>query len=128
MNQCNFTGRFTKDPELKKTNKSNKSVVNFTLAVPRRYKDSEGNYPTDFIDLVAWGPTAEFIERNCKKGTLVRATGSLEINSYEVDGKTRNRAEVRVTEFDVLAQPGQKEANGLDDFRPINADEGDQPF
>ena len=127
MNQCNFTGRFTRDPELNKT-PNNKSVVSFSLAVQRRYKDNEGNYPTDFIDFVAWGPTAEFIERNCKKGTLVRATGSLEIRSYEVDGKTRNRAEVRVTEFDILAQPGQKDANILDDFRPINTDEGDDPF
>ena len=127
MNQCNFIGRFTRDPELRHT-QTNTSVVNFSLAVERERKDKNNNFPVDYIDFVAWGPTAEFIERNCKKGTLVRVTGALEINSFVKDGETRNRAEVNVKEFKILVFPKKKNSDVTDDFKPVSSDEGTLPF
>lgn len=128
MNQCNFIGRFTRDPELKLTEKSKTPVTNFTLAVERDRKDKNGNSFVDFIDCVAWGPTAEFIERNCIKGTLVRVTGSLEVTSYTKDGETRNRAEVNVKDFKILVYNKKKDESSLEDFRPVSSDEGSLPF
>lgn len=132
MNLHISTGRFSRDPELKKTKTSNKSVVSFTLAVKRDYKDKDGNDIIDWIDYVAWGPTAEFIERNCKKGTLVCVTGPLEVNPYkDKDGKSFNRAEIKVEEIELLAQP-QPNKNGqpneINDFSPVSSDEGTLPF
>ena len=66
MNNCNFVGRLTKDPEAKST-ASGKGVVNFSIAVDR-YKDAQGNKVTDFIPCTAWDPTASLISRYFKKG------------------------------------------------------------
>jgi len=129
MNQHNSTGRFTRDPVLKKTKTNNKSVVSFTLAVKRDYKDKDGKYPVDWIDYVAWGPTAELIEKYCKKGTLVRVTGPVEVNSYEKDGKNINRVEIRVEEIEFLDQPNNNgQPNEINDFSTVSSDEGTLPF
>ena len=96
LNSVNLTGRLTVVPELKTTN-SGTSVVTFSVAVQRNYKDAEGKYPTDFINCVAWRSVADFISRNFTKGQLITVEGSLQTRSYETkNGEKRTAVEVIV--------------------------------
>jgi single-strand DNA-binding protein len=90
MNSCNFVGRLTANPELKKTN-NDISVCRFTLAVSRpRVKDI-----TDFINFTAWRQSAEYLTNYGRKGMLVAVSGSLNQNNYEdKDGNKRTSYEV----------------------------------
>jgi ribosomal protein L34 len=70
MNKCIFMGRLTRDPEIRYTQSEKPvAVVNYTLAVDRRYK-REGEPSADFINFVAYGAAAEFAEKYFKKGTF----------------------------------------------------------
>lgn len=94
MNISILSGRLTKAPELKTTEKG-VAVCSFTLAVRRDYKDSNGEYITDFIDFVAWRGQAEFLCKFFGKGQWVEATGELQTRSYtDKDGKQRKAVEV----------------------------------
>ncbi len=97
MNKTILTGRMVRDPELK-TTASGASVVSFCLAVPRRFKDANGEYPTDWIDCVAWKNTAEFICKFFKKGQLISLYGSIQTRAYEKNGENRKVTEVNVDE------------------------------
>ena len=86
LNNCNFMGRLTADPELK-TTQSGKSVTQFSLAVERDFAP-KGEKITDFINCVAWNGTADFITRYFTKGRMMSVTGSLQSRSYDnKDGK-----------------------------------------
>ena len=67
MNKVILTGRITKDPEVRYTQQG-VSVVSFTIAVNRQYRDANGNNQADFINCTAWRSTADFITRYIKKG------------------------------------------------------------
>ena len=69
LNQAVLVGRLVQEPELNKTEKGN--VTNITLAVPRSYKNSDGEYDTDFIRCTLWQAIAENTVEYCKKGDLV---------------------------------------------------------
>lgn len=90
-----LTGRLTADPELK-TTPSGVSVTNFSIAVQRRYKSGEEPI-TDFINIVAWRSTAEFICRYFKKGSMIGIEGSIETRKWVADDGTNRTA------FEVLA-------------------------
>jgi len=70
LNQTVIVGRLVKDPELNET-ESGKKVTNITLAVPRSYKNINGEYDTDFISCVLWQGVAANTTEYCKKGDLV---------------------------------------------------------
>ena len=74
-----LTGRLTSDPELK-TTQSNVSVTSFCIAVQRRYKSGEEPI-TDFINIVAWRNTAEFVAKYFKKGNMIGIEGSKDGNN-----------------------------------------------
>ena len=86
LNQLVIIGRLTKEPKLKKT-ENGKKVSNITLAVPRSYKNVNGQYDTDFIDCVLWKGISENTVEYCKKGDIVGIKGRIEKNSYEKDGE-----------------------------------------
>lgn len=93
LNSCCFIGRLYRDPELHKTGKGT-SVTNFSLAVDRSRPTPSGEWITDPIDFVAWGPLAEKV-CNYRKGDLLCARGSLEVNSREEkDGSKRAYVEI----------------------------------
>lgn len=69
MNQVVMIGRIVKEPELKETEKGN--LCNLTLAVARPYKNEEGVYETDFVDVTLWKSIAENTKEYCRKGDLV---------------------------------------------------------
>lgn len=90
MNSCNFVGRLTANPELKKTS-NDISVCRFTLAVNRpKVKDT-----TDFINFTAWRQSAEYLTNYGHKGMLVAVSGVLTQRNYEdKDGNKRTAFEV----------------------------------
>lgn len=96
LNTIVLMGRLTSDPDLRTTT-SNISVASFTLAVERNFADkSTGNRETDFIDIVAWRSTAEFVNRYFRKGQLVCVQGSLQSRKWQdKDGNNRVSWEVQ---------------------------------
>ena len=95
MNTCNFTGRLTKDPELK-TTQSNKKCLNFCIAVDG-IKDKDGNTTADFIDCVAWNKSAEIIAQYARKGSKLGISGRLHTTINEVNGEKRKYTEIVVS-------------------------------
>lgn len=84
LNQAVLVGRIVKEPELRKTD-NGRAVSNITLAVPRAFKNTNGEYETDFISCVLWKGVAESTVAYCKKGDLVGVRGRLQTRIYEKD-------------------------------------------
>ena len=98
LNKVVLCGRMTADPELKQT-ASGIAVVSFTLAVNRRYQsksaDGAQDQQADFISVVAWRQTAEFISRYFRKGSALCITGSIQTRSWQdQQGQKRYTTEV----------------------------------
>ena len=82
MNEVVLVGRLTKDPEVV-TTENNKKRALITLAVPRKFKNVDGVYETDFIRVVLWNVIALNTKEDCKTGDLLGVKGRLQINSYK---------------------------------------------
>lgn len=82
LNKAILMGRLTDNPELRRT-PTDVTVTTFTLAVNRSYVKRDAERQTDFIDIVAWRQTAEFVCKYFKKGQLVAVEGSIQTRSYE---------------------------------------------
>lgn len=82
INNVTLTGRITKDLEKHQTNKGT-SVVNFSLAVDRRFKGSNGNREADFISIQTWGMTADLLCKYCSKDSLIGIEGRIQTRNYE---------------------------------------------
>ena len=94
LNKIVLMGRLTRDPELRKTG-SGTAVTSFTLAVDRDFKTQDGEKETDFIDIVAWRGTAEFVFKYLSKGRMAVVEGRLQIRNWtDKDGGKRRSAEV----------------------------------
>ena len=94
LNKIFLMGRLTRDPELKRT-QSGTAVTSFSLAVDRDFKSRNGDKETDFIDVVAWRNTAEFVSKHFTKGRMAVVEGRLQIRDYtDRDGNKRRTAEV----------------------------------
>lgn len=94
LNEIILMGRLTRDPELRHTQSGTK-VASFALAVDRDYKDASGEKETDFIDIVAWRATAEFVSKYFTKGRMAVVKGRLQIRDWtDKDGGKRRSAEV----------------------------------
>ena len=95
LNRIIVMGRMTRDPELRRTN-SGTAVASFTVAVDRDFKDkSTGERSTDFIDVVAWRQTGEFVSRYFTKGRMAVVEGRLQIRDWtDKDGNKRRSAEI----------------------------------
>lgn len=84
LNQTVIVGRIVREPELKET-ENGKKVTNITIAVPRSYKNVDGEYETDFIPCVLWNGIAENVISYCKQGDLVGIKGRVQTRSYEIE-------------------------------------------
>lgn len=95
LNKIVIMGRMTRDPELRHT-QSGTAVASFTLAVDRDFKDKQtGEKGVDFIDVVAWRNTAEFVSKYFAKGRMAVAEGRLQVRDWtDKDGNKRRAAEV----------------------------------
>ena len=129
LNKAILNGRLTKAPELKQTN-SGKSVCGFTIAVDR----SRDREKTDFIPIVAWGKTAEFVNQWFGKGDLITIVGRIEVRNYEdKNGNKRTATEIIAEEVlfggskstgQVSENASQRNVAGLEEVD----DDGDLPF
>lgn len=95
LNKIFLMGRLVRDPELRVTN-TGRAVTNITIAVDRDFKDASGDYPTDFVDVSAWGRTADFVNRYFSKGRMILIVGRLESRKW-VDKDGNNRVSWGVT-------------------------------
>ena len=143
-------GRLTRDPELRRT-ASGTAVTSFSLAVDRDFKSQNGEKETDFIDIVAWRSTAEFVSKYFSKGRMAVVEGRLQIRDWtDRDGGKRRSAEViadnvyfgdsrREGAGDFGGAPGYSAPMGgrsnyaapMDnhsDFAEIGEEDGDLPF
>ena len=94
LNHIVLMGRLTRDPELRRTG-SGIAVASFTLAVDRDYAAQGAEKETDFVDIVAWRNTAEFVSRYFTKGRMAIVSGRLQIRNWtDKDGNKRRSAEV----------------------------------
>ena len=94
LNKIILMGRLTRDPELRRTG-SGTAVTSFTLAVDRDFKSQSGEKETDFIDIVAWRTTAEFVSKYFSKGRMAVVEGRLQIRDWtDKEGGKRRSAEV----------------------------------
>lgn len=94
LNKIVLMGRLTRDPELRQTQSGN-SVVSFTLACDRDFAAQGAEKETDFVDIVAWRGTAEFVSKYFSKGRMAVVSGRLQIRNWEdKDGNKRKTAEI----------------------------------
>lgn len=95
LNHITIMGRLTRDPELRHT-QAGTAVASFTLAVDRDFKDKQtGEKAVDFIDVVAWKGTGEFVSRYFAKGRMAVVSGRLQMRDWtDKDGNKRRSAEV----------------------------------
>ena len=111
LNKIILIGRLTDDPELRYT-ANGTAVSNFTLAVQRSFKNRDGEYDADFIDIVVWRKQAESCANHLGKGRLVAVDGRLQIRSYETDeGYNRRVSEVVANDVRFLEWPDKESQN-----------------
>ena len=130
LNKAILNGRLTKTPELKQT-QNGKSVCGFTIAVDR----SRDREKTDFIPIVAWGKTAEFVNQWFGKGDLITIVGRIEVRNYEdKNGNKRTATEIIAEEVlfggiknttSASEKPAESKNGG---FEQIDDDGADLPF
>ena len=140
LNKVVIMGRFTKDPELRRTG-SGTSVTSFSLACDRDFKSQSGDKETDFIEVVAWKNTAEFVSKYFSKGRMAVVDGRLQIRDWtDKAGNKRTTAEV-VAGNVYFADSKRSESNEnqkenfnalsgrlSDDFVPASEEDGEIPF
>ena len=147
LNKIILMGRLTRDPELRRT-PSGTPVTSFSLAVDRDFKSQNGEKETDFIDIVAWRNTAEFVSKYFTKGRMAVVEGRLQIRDWtDKDGGKRRSAEVvaenvyfgdskRDSAGDYSAAPAYgapahasaASTGGQSDFAEIGEEDGELPF
>ena len=141
LNKIIIMGRLTRDPELRRTG-SGTAVTSFSLACDRDFKSQSGEKDTDFIEVVAWKNTAEFVSKYFSKGRMAVVEGRLQIRDWtDKAGNKRTTAEV-VADNVYFADSKRSESNDnqkenfnalsgrlSDDFVPaLNDDTSELPF
>ena len=140
LNKIIIMGRLTRDPELRRTG-SGTAVTSFSLACDRDFKSQSGEKETDFIEVVAWKNTAEFVSKYFGKGRMAVVDGRLQIRDWtDKAGNKRTTAEV-VADNVYFADSKRYESNDnqkenfnalsgrlSDDFVPISEEDGELPF
>lgn len=138
LNKVFIQGRMCADPVIRHT-QSGTAVASFTLAVDRDFKDkTTGERTTDFIDVVAWRGTAEFVSRFFTKGRMAVVVGSLQIREWtDKEGNKRRTAEVIAesvyfgdSKRDPLVKLSEDDApvTPAGEFTELSEDDGSLPF
>ena len=114
FNKVILIGNMTADPELKQTT-GGISVCSFSIAINRRFAKAEQNQQTvDFINIVTWRQSAEFVSRYFKKGNPILVCGQLQTRSWtDAQGQKRYATEVVADEVSFVAPSGQAGAPGM---------------
>lgn len=123
LNKVILMGRLTADPEHKQT-VSGVSVTSFSLAVERNFSGKDKERETDFITIVAWRQTADFICKYFAKGRMIALEGSIQTRRYE-DRNGNKRTAVEVVADHVYFTGEKKESVDLSSFNPDDFEEID---
>lgn len=107
MNQCQLMGRLVRDPELKYTPQGT-AVTSFTLAVDRRFNRDKA----DYINIIAWRQTAEFVAKHFAKGQRVAVVGSIQTRSWEDNDGGKHKAVEIVADSVYFADAKKESAAG----------------
>ena len=111
LNSIIIMGRLTAAPELRQTS-SGLSVTSFTVAVDRAYS-KDGEKQTDFIPVVAWRGTADFVSKHFGKGSMIAVRGSLQTRNYEdKQGNKRTAFEVLADQVSFCGSKSESSGNG----------------
>lgn len=110
MNFVAMTGRLTNEPKIMYGGATNTAIAKYNLAVSRDGKDKGA----DFVNCVAFGKTAELIEKYCGKGQMVAVVGSISTGSYEKDGRKIYTTEVLTNRIEFLSKSEKKEEDTQD--------------
>lgn len=120
LNKVILCGRLTADPELKQT-PSGIAVVSFTLAINRRYQsknaDGTGTQQADFINVVAWRQTAEFISRYFRKGSALCISGSIQTRTWQ-DSQGQKRYATEVVADEAMFVDSKNEGGAAGQYAP----------
>ena len=109
LNQIVLVGRLTSDPEVKELEEGKKYCY-ITLAVPRSFKNANGEYDTDFVQLKLWNSIAENTTEYCHKGDLIGAKGRIQTYSVEnEDGTKENKMELIAEKITFLTSKSKEE-------------------
>lgn len=126
MNKVILIGRVTKDTELTTTT-NGVNVAKNTIAVNRKFKNADGEYEADFINIVAWRNVANLLNNYVKKGDRVGVAGSIQARSYDAqDGTKRYVTEVVVDELEFLENKNNNNENKVNES--VDESESDLPF
>ena len=130
MNKVILMGRLTKDPEVRYTQTTNTMVTSFTLAVNRRFVKQGEERQADFINIVAWNKTAEFVSKYFSKGQQVGVIGRIQTRNYDDEQGVKHYITEVIAEEVYFAgdkkDATQNEVQATDDFEITNQD--DLPF
>ena len=135
LNRIIIMGRLGNDPEIRRT-QTGTPVASFRLAVDRDFKDkSTGKRTTDWIEVVAWRNTAEFVSRNFTKGRMAVVDGRLQMRDWtDKNGNKRTSAEVLAENVYFCdskrdgVSTGEYGPADLDQFSELSEDDGELPF
>jgi len=129
MNKAILMGRLTKDPELRYTSGNNTAVASFTLAVNRRMV-KEGQQQADFINVVAWTKTAEFVGKYFTKGMQVAVVGRLQTRTWDdSEGKRHYITEVVADEtYFADSKRSSNQENKSESYEPPGSGDGFYPM
>ena len=109
MNKVILTGRFTRDPEIKYTNDGT-SIARFSIAVNRRFVKEGSDQKADFLNCVAFGKSAEFIEKYFTKGMKADLSGRIQTGSYtNRDGQKVYTTDIVVEEIEFGESKGSNQ-------------------
>lgn len=119
LNQITLMGRLVADPELRYTN-SGTAVASFRIAVDRDVKDQSGERKADFIEIVAWKGTAEFVQKYFSKGSMIVVSGRLQMRDWtDKNGNKRTSAEVVANNVyfgSAKSEPKTADAKGFEEL------------
>lgn len=113
LNQVMLVGRIVSEPELKKLEDGN-SISNITLAIPRSYKNKDGEYDVDFIGVTLWDNMASQTAEYCKKGDIVAVRGIVESKIYEENGEKKQDLSVKAQKLSFLKSREKSESKEMD--------------
>ena len=123
MNKVELIGRLTHDVEMRQT-PNGVSLARFSIAVTRRFKNSNGEYDADFINCVAWRQTGEFIAKHFQKGGMIAVVGSIQTRSWDGnDGKKQYATEVIVDEVYFTGSKAESSTGGNTDLSDSGLDD-----
>ena len=115
MNKVVLMGRLTRDPEVRYTQTNNTLVANFSLAVNRRFTREGDSQTADFINIIAWSKTGEFVSKYFKKGQQVGIIGRIQTRSWD-DQSGQKRYATEVVAEEVYFADSKRNSDDSDNF------------